>query len=96
MSGISVDLIDASGQKIKDSVITVTNIVSTNLYALLNYVFFDDSSSTIPARYRQFSGAEADAFDIKSLNGAGTMPIYYQMLNIVGLKLGVRLQPASP
>ncbi len=87
VSGISVDLLDNNGGKVAENVITVTNTVSTNLYALLHYVFFDDSSSTIPQRYRQLSRAEADAFDLKVLNGSGTLPIYYQMLNIVGLKL---------
>ncbi len=87
VSKFEATLLDADGRPTKDSVITITNIVSTNLYALLNYVFFDDSSSVIPTRYQLLTPGEAESFDINALNGIGTMPIYYHILNIVGLKL---------
>ncbi|HCN05567.1 MAG TPA: hypothetical protein DIS79_08095, partial [Bacteroidetes bacterium] len=87
VNDFKAEFVDVDGKPIGDSVFRVTNIVSTNLYALLNFVFFDDSSAVIPDRYSLLSRDEAARFQVGDLNGRGTMPIYYHMLNIVGKKL---------
>jgi outer membrane protein OmpA-like peptidoglycan-associated protein len=65
----------------------VNNIVSLNLYALLNYVFFDEMSAQIPARYKRHTPAEVSSYTLDHLNGAGTVAIYHDLLNIIGYKL---------
>lgn len=85
--GIGSQMLDEMGQPLASPKITVNNIVSLNLYALLNYVFFDDMSSEIPSRYKRLSPSEVDSYTLDHLNGAGTVAIYHDILNIVGYKL---------
>jgi outer membrane protein OmpA-like peptidoglycan-associated protein len=54
---------------------------------LLNYVFFNESSSTIPVRYKRLSKDEAKNFRIDKLYNFGTLETYYELLNIVGRRL---------
>lgn len=61
---------------------------------LLNYVFFDNGSTEIPARYRLLSSSEAANFKEEQLQNEGTenlsgrsgrqMNVYYHVLNILG------------
>jgi outer membrane protein OmpA-like peptidoglycan-associated protein len=85
--GIGSQMLDEMGQPLNSPKITVNNIVSLNLYALLNYVFFDDMSSEIPSRYKRLSPSEVKSYTLDHLNGAGTVAIYHDILNIVGYKL---------
>lgn len=62
-------------------------VVTISLYPILNYVFFDEGSATIPSRYILFkSPAETKNFSDERIPG-GTLEKYYHMLNIVGYRL---------
>jgi len=54
---------------------------------LLNYVFFEQNSSTIPDRYIKIKYSDTKNFGIKSLQNLGALETYYQVLNIIGLRL---------
>jgi outer membrane protein OmpA-like peptidoglycan-associated protein len=91
--GITAQMLDASGQPLAAPKLAVNNIISLNLYALLNYIFFDEMSSEIPSRYRRISPSEVSTYTLDHLNGAGTVAIYQDLLNIIGYKL--RSNPAD-
>jgi len=54
---------------------------------LLNYVFFDDQSSTLHDRYVKLSSDNTALFDVDKLYQKGTLDIYRNMLNIIGKRL---------
>ncbi len=54
---------------------------------LLNYVFFDDQSSTLHDRYVRLSSDNTALFDVDKLYQKGTLDIYRNMLNIIGKRL---------
>jgi outer membrane protein OmpA-like peptidoglycan-associated protein len=64
-----------------------TGVVASKLHPLLTFVFFDEGDAAIPARYRRRTPADADAFGIDRLRGLGTLDIYYNMLDIVGMRM---------
>ncbi len=65
----------------------VEEFVSTNMRPLLNYLFFDENSSAIPARYARLSPSETSAFRLANLHDVETLPTYYQVLNIIGRRM---------
>ncbi len=68
--------------------IRIEEFQKTDAYPTLNYIFFGDDSSRIPARYHLFVSADsAQAFDVTKLASAGTLGIYHDELNILGKRL---------
>ncbi len=67
--------------------------LSTTLKPLLNYVFFDEKSSEIPAKYSSMLPSETEGFEIEELNDYGIIETYRELLNIVGKRMTER--PAS-
>lgn len=87
LKGASSQLLDENNQPLAQQKLVVTNAVSLNLYALLNYIFFDSASAVIPDRYHRLTTDDTRSFKLDQLNGAGTFAIYRDLLNIVGYKL---------
>lgn len=83
----SGEFLDEVGNPAKAQILDIKNITSTNVSALVNYVFFDDSSAVIPPRYTLLSRGEVENFRLKDLEGSGTLPIYYNILNVVGSRM---------
>lgn len=79
--------INDEGVQVRNPTIRVEEFPSINMHPLFLYVFFDEGSATIPARYLQLTPASADSFSMSSLHHQGTLAIYHRMLNIVGLRL---------
>ncbi|MBI3259672.1 MAG: OmpA family protein [Ignavibacteriae bacterium] len=84
---------DSSGAAIQLP-LEVKNLVSSNMYALMNYIFFDSLSSEFPERYHRMSQKDATTFTPKMLDGSSTLQIYYNILNILGWRMKVEL-PSS-
>jgi hypothetical protein len=69
--------------------LVMEEVLSWDLYPLLNYVFFDIGSSTLHDRYIKFdspSNSFKAAFTDTTIPG-GTMDKYYHVLNIYGFRL---------
>ncbi len=69
--------------------LVMEEVLSWDLYPLLNYVFFDIGSSTLPDRYIKFdspNNAFKASFTDTTIPG-GTMDKYYHVLNIYGFRL---------
>lgn len=79
--------VDSNGRINKEPQVQIEDFVSINMRPLLNYVFFDDSSSTIPNRYNQLTKNEVIAFDTDNLKGKNAIETYYDVMNIVGQRM---------
>ena len=67
--------------------ITVEEFINTQTHALLNYIFFEENSSSIPIRYVQYGNNAASQFSFDMLRDQGTMAVYRQILNILGARM---------
>ncbi len=79
--------VDNFGQEIPRPKFVVEEFVSNRLDPLLNYIFFDDNSSELPARYKKLNSNEIKDFEIEKLFYDSTLQIYYNILNIVGKRM---------
>lgn len=84
---IEAVMVDSAGQEVSGGELTVRNEVATNMYTMLTYVFFDESSSEIPERYSRLDARSSRMFEISSLEGTGTMEIYHNVLNVIGTRM---------
>jgi len=75
------------GQEFKQATMVVEEFLSTNMRPLLNYIFFDNNSSTIPDRYIKLEQKKAEKFSNANLCNITTLPTYYNILNIIGNRL---------
>ena len=73
--------------------ITVEEFINTQTHAMLNYIFFDENSSTIPPRYTQYAGDASGRFNYELLRDQGTLAVYHQILNILGARM--KADPAA-
>ncbi len=87
--GLSVACLNRSGILRECLEIGVDRIEYGDNAALLNFVFFERGSRTIPERYRILRKGGTGVFDEKSLGG-DAIDIYYDLLNIVGSRLRVK------
>lgn len=67
--------------------LVMEQILTWDLYPLLNYVFFDEGSATLPSRYKVFKNAAQTAGFSDTTIPGGTLDKYYHMLNIYGFRL---------
>lgn len=75
---------DSLGRTVKDMELKIEDFVSFNMRPLLNYVFFDEGSSVIPARYELLDKDEVRGFGINQLRKSDDLETYYHVLNILG------------
>lgn len=75
----SFDIAAVSEANIADNVFRVEEFVSTQMYPLLNYLFFDEDNADIPQRYNS-SGAVAT-------DQSSELTAYYNLLNIIGQRM---------
>jgi len=67
--------------------IVVEDFTQTNLKPLLNFIFFDDNSARIPARYFRIPADATSAFHYNQLQRLNSLETYYHILNIIGFRL---------
>lgn len=79
--------VDSTGKINKEPKVQIEDFVTLNMRPLLNYVFFDDSSSVVPKRYNALNNSEVDQFNNDNLKGKDALETYYDVLNIVGLRM---------
>ncbi|MBM2816162.1 MAG: hypothetical protein HW421_2924 [Ignavibacteria bacterium] len=79
--------LDSAGKEIRNPIITIEEFVSSRLQPLLNYIFFDENSSEIPPRYSKITKEKIPEFSEDKLFSYGTLPTYYEILNIIGSRM---------
>lgn len=69
--------------------VIVEEFLNEKSYALLNYVFFEENSSDIPNKYKQFQKKYETEYFIpeKKFFNYEVLDVYYHLLNIVGYRL---------
>lgn len=65
----------------------IEEFVSTQMYPLLNYIFFDEGTPALPDRYQLLTGPEAERFRVEDNVGGEAVDVYHHLLNIVGRRL---------
>ena len=79
--------VDHDGTERPVASIRTEEFIATSLRPLLNYLFFDENSSTIPERYARIPAEMTEQFQIERLYNLETLPTYYHLLNIIGRRL---------
>ncbi len=79
--------LDDRGFENPDPNIEVEEFLSTNMRPILNYIFFEANSFEIPERYKKLSEFGTNIFLEEDLTNLSTLPTYYQILNIIGLRM---------
>lgn len=78
---------DSNGVLVPLRTLTIEEYMRTQYRPLLNYVFFDQNSASIPERYHLLTANEASEFQFDRLTKLETLPLYYEVLNIIGKRL---------
>lgn len=86
-ANISVVEIDSLGNEQKNFILKIEDFISYNMRPLLTYIFFDSVSSKIPDKYIKLSPKEKSEFSIAKLQNLGPIETYYQVLNIIGMRM---------
>jgi len=86
-ASIAATGVKANGEEIPTVKVEVEEFSSTLMTTLLNYIFFDENSSTIPKRYRQLNEKEIGQFRENKINDPNPLSTYYQILNILGKRM---------
>jgi outer membrane protein OmpA-like peptidoglycan-associated protein len=91
--GISVNItkvvgVDASGKEIPGKPkLVVEQFRKSVTQPLLPAIFFDESSFTIPSKYRRLRAADRATFKMGDLAGKSNYEIYRHILNIIGKRM---------
>lgn len=67
--------------------LVMEEVLTWDLYPLLNYVFFDEGSAKIPNRYILFNSPDETAYFTDTTIVGGTLDKYYHLLNIYGFRM---------
>lgn len=81
--------VDENNAESEFSRLTVEEFLSTRTHPIMNYVFFDENSSSIPGRYVRISDEEREDFSVRRLFNLKTMDVYHRVLDIVGKRMSV-------
>lgn len=87
IADITAGGINEDGRTNTSSGVRIEEFSSTRVRPLLPYVFFDNNSATLSARYRQLSQDQVDAYSLDAFYNLDALVTYRQMLNIVGKRM---------
>ncbi len=79
--------VDDNGNETDVPTLKVEEFLSNRMHPLLNYIFFDENSSDIPARYYKLNEDERNNFSVRQLYNLKTLDVYYHILNIIGKRM---------
>jgi outer membrane protein OmpA-like peptidoglycan-associated protein len=79
--------VEDNGQEIAEPVLSVERMHVTEVYPMLHYVFFDDGSAEIPARYHRETVQSKDHFNEKDLFTDNALEIHHHVLDILGHRM---------
>lgn len=84
---LEVNGLTATGAETQTVRYSIEEYLSTLMTPLLPYVFFDENTDRIPARYHTLSPSATSSFGIDRVNAGDKLSTYHQLLNIVGKRL---------
>lgn len=75
-------------QEVAQPIVTIENIMVTDVSPTLAYLFFEDGSSTVSDRYHKLnSSTEAQTFSTKDFYRLDALAINHELLNVLGKRL---------
>jgi len=77
--------ITKEGKEIEEPVLLVEKVNVTEAFPTLNYIFFNDGESAIPARYK--TSSDTKAFNETSLFSLNAFEIHHHVLDILGSRM---------
>ncbi len=86
-ASISAFGVSQDGVEIKNPVFKIEEFVLNRLDPLLNYIFFEENSAEMSKKYKMLRSENKKDFNIDSLYQISTLDIYYNILNIIGVRL---------
>ena len=86
-ASLAVATLDSMNNQQPLNEVVIEDYIRTQYRPLLNYIFFDSGSAEIPGRYHSLTSAEAKKYDFKKFNDYETLPLYYEILNIIGSRM---------
>ncbi|MFH1051570.1 MAG: OmpA family protein [bacterium] len=86
-ASINATAINEKGKEIQFPTFQVEEFLSTKMHPLLNYVFFEENSATLPERYKVKEKNDTKDFRIDKLFQLTTLEVYYHILDIIGSRL---------
>jgi outer membrane protein OmpA-like peptidoglycan-associated protein len=75
------------GTETPEPILSIERMHVTEVYPMLHYVFFDDGSSVIPARYNHETLQSKKQFSEKAFYTASALDIHHHILDILGSRL---------
>jgi outer membrane protein OmpA-like peptidoglycan-associated protein len=84
---VSASGVESDGTETATVKLEVEEFASVLMTPLLNYIFFDDNSSTLPSRYKQLDEKGIERFREEKVNNPNRLSTYYQILNIIGKRM---------
>lgn len=85
-ASLSLEIIEKNGSVGTDE-IRIEEFVSTQMFPLLNYVFFDERSAQLPSRYKISTKDSKNKFSEKTVSQEGAISLYYSLLDIIATRL---------
>lgn len=75
-------------EEIPQPVVAIENVLVTDVSPTLGYIFFDDGSANVPARYHEYSSPnDAASFSTKEFYKLDAEGINHELLNVIGKRL---------
>ncbi|HRK04509.1 MAG TPA: OmpA family protein [Chlorobiota bacterium] len=87
VSNVSATGVDDGGRTSPVTQVRVEEYASTRVRPLLPYVFFDQTSTDLPQRYRRVSESVREKFSLENFYNLDAMITYYHVLNIIGKRM---------
>ncbi|MBL7997900.1 MAG: OmpA family protein, partial [Candidatus Kapabacteria bacterium] len=84
---MQVRAVDAEKNEQDMVTIRIEEVIGNSIRPLLPYVFFEENTDTLPARYNRIASTETSNFTVNNLRKRNTLQIYHHVLNIIGKRL---------
>jgi hypothetical protein len=79
--------VDKNNKRQARNEVIIDEVKSIRMVPLLNYIFFEKDSSSLPIRYSTFNKKESYSFNSNNLFEVNTLDIYHHLLNIIGERM---------
>ncbi|MFA7326456.1 MAG: OmpA family protein [Candidatus Kapaibacterium sp.] len=79
--------IDKNDKRQDRNEVLIDEVKSIRMVPLLNYIFFEKDSSSMPIRYSTLNKKESYSFNSNNLFEVNTIDIYHHLLNIIGERM---------
>lgn len=79
--------VDRNNKRQTRNEVIIDEVKSIRMVPLLNYVFFEKDSTSLPIRYSTFNKKESFNFNSNNLFEVNTLDIYHHLLNVIGERM---------